>query len=244
MTAVTPYAHPPIVEAVLDIQVELPVGTSLADLERCQRKIRKDYPTQKTVQQVSGEVTLGTSVTTSTSSEFTGYVFSSSDGKQLFQAKRTSFTHNRLAPYLGWDGFFGESQRLWEEYRRVLRPNRVTRLALRYINRFDIPFPAVKLEDYFRTYLEVARDLPQTLAGFFLQFHLPLPDEKATVAITKTLVEPVVPGSTSVLLDLDLYRTDELPTDFDIWPLFDALRLCKNRVFEACITDTCRELIR
>lgn len=244
MSAVTPYTRPPIVEAVLDIQAELPAGISLADLERCQRKIKKAYPTQKAVQHFSGEVTLGASVTTTTSSEFSGHVFSSFDGKQLFQAKRTGFTYNRLAPYPGWAAFIREAQRLWEEYRRVVRPIRVTRLALRYINRFDIPLPTVKLEDYFRTYLEVARDLPQELAGFFFQLQLSLPEAKATVIITKTVVKPVSPSTTSVLFDLDLYRTDEIPPSLDIWPLFEDLRLCKNRVFEACITDHCRELIR
>ena len=234
MSAVNPYARPPIVEAVLDIQVELPAGTSLSDLQRCQRKVKKDYPFQKTVQQFNGEVTLGTSVTTSTSSEATGYAFYSSDGKQLFQATRAGFTHNRLAPYLGWETFVEESKRLWDEYRRIVRPIRITRLALRYINRFNILLPIVKLEDFFRTYLEVARDLPQTLAGFFLQFHLPLPDDKATVAITKTLVEPVVPGSTSVLLDLDLYRTDEIPTDLEPVPEPGLTRRSGDGIFRRC----------
>lgn len=244
MSAVPPYARPPIVEAVLDVQVELPAGTSLSDLQRCQRKVKKNYPSQKTVQHFSGEFTLGTSVTTSTSSEVTGYVFSSSDGTQLFQAKRTGYTHNQLAPYLGWDKFVGEAKRLWEEYRRILQPKRITRLALRFINRFDFSFTPVNLETYFRTYLEVSRDLPQNLGGFFIQFFLPIPEIRSTAGITKTHIESGEPGGTSILLDLDLFRTEGIPSNGDFWPIFDELRLWKNKVFEASITEDTRELIR
>jgi uncharacterized protein (TIGR04255 family) len=173
-----------------------------------------------------------------------GYVFLSPDKKQLFQAKRTGFTFNRLAPYPGWDAFFTEAKRLWEEYRKVARPRGYKRIALRYIDRFDFPLSTVQLETYFRTYPEVSRELPQLIAGFFFQLNLPIDEIQAVAAITQTMVEPTTPGHSSVILDIDLYRTEALPSGNELWPLFETLRIWKNKIFEASITESTREFIR
>src|SRR4051794_27014740 len=98
----------PIVEAVLDIQVDLPGDFALESLRKCQQRVKKDYPESQDTQHVTGEISIGPKVSTSTSSEQAGYVFPSSDKNQLFQAKRTGFPFNRLAPYPGWDTFFTE----------------------------------------------------------------------------------------------------------------------------------------
>src|SRR5438105_1670566 len=113
----TRYTKDPIVEAVLDIQVDLPGDFPVESLRRCHQKVKKDYPDSDNTQHVTGEISIGPKVSTSTSSEHAGYVFTSSDKKQLFQAKRTGFAFNRLAPYPGWDAFLAEAKRLWEEYR-------------------------------------------------------------------------------------------------------------------------------
>ena len=128
--------------------------------------------------------------------------------------------------------------------RRIARPRGYKRLALRYIDRFDFPFPTVKLETYFRTYPEVSRDLPQLMAGFFFRFNLPINDITATATITQTMVESTTPEHSSVILDIDLYRTESLPSGNELWPLFETLRIWKNKIFEACLTDSARELIR
>ena len=238
-----PYNRAPIVEAILDVQVD-PAGAVEADvLAKCQNRVKADYPDRKTAQFVHGHITLGESIATATSSAHDGYVFSSADQKRRFQAKRSGFTFNHLAPYPGWDVFFAEARRLWDEYRRVARPRAYKRIALRYVNRFDIPTERVLLEHYFRTYPEVSRDLPQLTVNFFLRFNLPLDEISAVAAISEAMASAQEPGSCGVILDIDLYRTEDLPDGIGLWPLFETLRVWKNKVFEACITDHARELI-
>jgi uncharacterized protein (TIGR04255 family) len=58
------------------------------------------------------------------------------------------------------------------------------------------------------------------------------------------MAPPPVAGHTAFILDIDLYRTENLPAGNELWPLFDTLRAWKNKLFEACITDRVRELIR
>lgn len=243
MSAGTQYSRPPLVEALLDIQVD-PGTLAVETLLKCQRNIKSEYPDRKDARYATAEFSFGRKVSSSASSESAGYIFTSPDKKQLFQTKLTGFTFNRLAPYLGWSSFLKEAERLWEEYRGVAHPRGYKRVALRYINRFDIPAETIQLETYFRTYPEVSRELPQLMAGFFFQFNLPIAEIRSTATITQTAVQSPAPGTTSVVLDIDLYRTEALPPGDELWALFETLRIWKNKIFEACITDRARELIR
>jgi uncharacterized protein (TIGR04255 family) len=47
----------------------------------------------------------------------------------------------------------------------------------------------------------------------------------------------------SLLLDIDLFRTSEIPgNEDDLWRVVDSARPLKNRIFEACITNETRAL--
>jgi len=82
------------------------------------------------------------------------------------------------------------------------------------------------------------------MSGFFMHVVLPLGDVKSAVNIIETIVEPPRPGIVSVVLDLDFFRTDEIPeTEEGLWALFEELRVKKNVVFEACLTDKTKELL-
>ena len=49
--------------------------------------------------------------------------------------------------------------------------------------------------------------------------------------------------NTSFLLDLDISREISLPKNDDaLWAVVDEVRVLKNRIFEACITDEARGL--
>jgi uncharacterized protein (TIGR04255 family) len=239
------YSKPPLVEALLDFQVELPASFAVESLEQCHDKLRADYPTSHPLKKAFGKFEFGDEVTASASSHPMGYRFTSADGLQLFQARPDGFTHNRMAPYLGWEPFRTEARRLWTVYREVAKPVAVKRVAVRYINRIDIPVLGVELKDYLRTSPEVSSDLPQGMAGFFMQVTLGVPDLKAFVTLTETGATPPAPDTTSLVFDLDLFRADELPTDEEgLWALLELFRDKKDAIFEACITDKTRELIR
>ena len=61
----------------------------------------------------------------------------------------------------------------------------------------------------------------------------------------KPRVVASAPRTASVALDIDLFRAEDLPDDDgQRRRLFEELRCRKNEVFEACITEKTRELIR
>lgn len=241
--AIQKYSRCPIIEAVLDIRVDLPSDFPLNSLLKCQQQVVGDYPEKRDAQEVaiSGYFSPG-GTSTSTHSMPLGFIFQSRDQKRLFQARKDGFTHNRLEPYPGWDVFFSECQRLWEIYRHIAHPRGYTRVALRYINKFTFLTSTVQTDAYFRTYPEISSDLPQLIQNFFFRFELPIPEIASVATVVEAVTAPK-PGETAILLDIDLFCSENLPPGNELWSLFGTLREWKNRIFEACITDATREMI-
>lgn len=245
MAQVGPYSKPPLTEALLDIQVGLPEDTSVKLLETCHDEVRAQYPTKLLMKAGFARLEAGEHLTATTSEKPIGHRFLTDDGLQIFQARTDGFTHNRLAPYLGWELFRTEARRLWDVYRGIVRPVTVKRIAVRYINRFDLPSASVDLKEYLRTGPEISSDLPQGMVGFFFQVTLALTDISAMVNLTETVVESPLPDGVSLVFDIDLYRTEDLPSDdAGLWRLLEDFREKKDAVFEACITEKTREMIR
>ena len=120
---------------------------------------------------------------------------------------------------------------------------RVERIAVRYVNRLNVPGPRVELKDYLRTGPEVAGELPQSLDRFFMQLQLAVEDIRSRLLLNETIIDPPSPGVVAVVLDIDLFRSEDLPQEEEgIWQLIETMRLRKNEFFEACITDRAREL--
>jgi uncharacterized protein (TIGR04255 family) len=238
------YSRAPITEALIDIRAELPDGVTLATLIDVHSSIKADYPMLENFLIVQGQMVAGASVGATASQTQVGYIFSSSDQKQIFQARLDGFTFSRLAPYDRWETFRNQAQRLWSIYQLVTKPKRISRLALRYINRLDLPLPFGDFKDYLRTVPEVSPDLPQGLSGYFMQLQIPQEDMSAMLILNQALIPPPTPEVVSVLLDIDLFREIDLPDDYSaLWDVLEQLHTRTDQVFEACITDRTRELI-
>ena len=240
------YLRAPIVEAVLDIQLN-GVGVTLDMLERCGKKVRSDYPTKKALHFSTGQINLGPKSSASTTSEPIGYAWTSIDESRIFQARASGFSFSKLAPYTGWHDFNTEARRLWNFYRKTIDSHqRFTRVALRYINKLDFPVNRMVMKDYFNIYPLIPDLLPQDMSSFFFQLTLPLLEAKSTVNIAMTAVPPPAgkeDAVTSILFDIDVYRTESIPMGEAFWGVFEVLAAQKNHVFEECITQKTRDLI-
>jgi uncharacterized protein (TIGR04255 family) len=239
------YPKAPITEAVIGFLVDLPPDVSASALEQTHRGEETRYPIVEPLMSNVGQMVFGPQASASASSTPTGFLFRSADKKQIYQSRLDGFTMSRLAPYGRWEEFCSEGRRLWDIYRSVAQPSKVVRAAVRYINRINIPLPMNDFGDYLRTVPQVAADLPQELSGYFMQLMLPLADIKGYALINETIVEPASPNVVSIVLDIDIFRTDDLPsTENELWALLEKFRHVKNNVFERCITDKARGLFR
>lgn len=248
MTEAEHLPHAPIVEAVLDISTVLPKTINQDELASLQSKLGQAYPTKQIRTEWTGQVEFkpNQQPVTKTSSSPAGYLFSSGDGKQVVQARKDGFGFSRLKPYQDWQSLSAEARKLWKLYAGLLKPEKVTRFGLRYINRLDLPLPFANFKEYILTGPEIAPGLPQGLSTFF--FRVVIPDEQTEGFVTVTETIEQVDGLKGILpliLDIDVFRLGSFPVaDDKLWPMFQQLHDLKNRVFFRSITDKAKELFK
>jgi uncharacterized protein (TIGR04255 family) len=244
MTTSLHYLQAPITEAIIDLRVKPAERFDRALLKQVGEGEKADYPKQEeiveTVSQM--EITPGRG-SASVQQAPIGWKLIHQDRKQIVQCRGNGFTYGRLAPYESWKPFRDEAKRLSEVYRGTLNPDSVVRVAVRYINRIDIPGNSVDLKEYFRTSPEIAPELPQKLQGYFMHLEFPIPDISGLCLINQTIVPPARKNVVSVVLDIDLFRDHDIPQDEEgIWNFFEQLHEQKNRIFESSITSSARRL--
>ena len=245
MSAARHYPKAPITEAVIDLRVMPSSTLVLSDLAIVREADETEHPTVEQVNTVMGRMQVGHEVSASASSQHVGFLFRSADGKRIHQALTSGFSMSQLAPYPRWEDFCTEARRRWNTYRAVAQPDKVVRVAVRYINRIDIPLPLYDFGEYLRTVPQVSPDLPQGLSSYFMQLTMPLESIKSQVVINETIIDPARPDVVSIVLDIDISRDNDLPvTEEETWAFIEQLRHAKNNVFEMCITDKARELFR
>ncbi|MCI0458310.1 MAG: TIGR04255 family protein [Gemmataceae bacterium] len=237
------YSKPPIREALIEVQVTLPASVTTDTLVQMGQE--ETYPTQGKLYFQQAVLVAGAGVSPEPGPSLIGHSFQSRDGKQIVHARLNGFLFSRLQPYEGWEPFRNEARRLWEVYRAVTRPEAITRVAVRYVNQLDIPLTDADLREYVRLLPALPVGLSAPVSHFFMEVQIPQEDLQGMLILREATLTPASPGLASVLLDIDLFRTTELPQEErSLWDFVERLRTRKNHVFEECITDRTRELIR
>lgn len=208
------YQYAPITEAIIDLRVTPGEGVALDQLRRLASDAADDFLTVERTFEAMGmlQVQPGVSAAASARQKQTGFKFTDADKKHVLQRRFDGFTFSRLTPYESWRPFRDKAKKLWTDYRVTAEPQSITRLAVWYINRIDIP-ETVELRGYFRTSPDFSSDLPQQLAGFFMQLQFQLTEIESELLINQTIASPAREGVVSVILDLDLFRTDNVMQD-------------------------------
>jgi len=241
------FENAPITEALLDIRAKLPSGVDLARLAAFQEAVQDIYPTRRERFSWQG----GFQVKPGEPPEVfrpsggpDGYLFTSKDGKQIVQARLDGFTFNRLKPYDKWDSFRDAARQQWERYLEIATPEIVSRAALRYINRIEIPLPMKDFREYILTTPEIAPKVPQGLAGFFMRLVIPDGRSKSVAIVTQTMEDPqaqVLP----LIFDIDVFREAAFDVHGEeMWEALEQLREYKNEIFFNSITERTKELFK
>lgn len=245
------YPNAPIVEAILEIRCSSTSATKTDALWAMLSRESPRYPLSEHLEEFKSEVRgpiapgARASVTATAERMMTGVAGISECRQRVFQARDSGFTFAHMRPYPGWTVFRDEAKRLWEVYRSVRTPTRVTRIAIRTINRIQLAGPPADPSRYLRTLPVVAPEAGSGVHGFFMQVAVDQPDMGAVALITEAIDRSAESGQVAVILDIDLFRERDLPSsEQELWALLERLRLTKDAIFEACITDEARKDFR
>jgi uncharacterized protein (TIGR04255 family) len=237
------YPKAPITEAVMDIRVAPRADLDVAEFAPI--AAGSDFGEGVDQFSVTGAIHIGASATQAITPVKEGMQFATKTIDRIVQAQRGGWGYNKFAPYVSWETFSSEGRHLWRRYCEIARPQRIVRVALRYVNRLDLPLPIKDFKDYILTIPEVAPSLPQGLSGFFMQLHIPQADIEAVAVLNLAMVPPVSVGTCSIVLDIDVFKEVSVEqTEDELWAVFEKLREKKNYIFESCITDEMRRTFR
>jgi uncharacterized protein (TIGR04255 family) len=247
MTQTKYYSKAPITEALIDLRIVPLDESNLVSLRNLHQSLVEEYTLSEEINLFQGQLQqTGSALTATATQSPSGYRFISTDKTQVFQACLDGFTFSQLEPYKNWATLRNEAKRLWELYNQAVQPKAIERIAVRYINRLDLPLESshpFDFKDYLRTVPEVADGIDQGLSGYFMQLQIPQSNLSAILLLNEAIIPSPKENVVSVLLDIDLSRVENFSTDDSFWEILDEFRWRKNEIFEACITDKLRELI-
>jgi len=240
------YKNAPIAEALIDIQVS---SDSSIDLSKCTEqfasKFNEEFPSVNDIKSSEFEITLAADkIPSKPQVKDVGVRLNNKQNNKVLQARSNGFTLSYVNTYSNWDDFSAEAKLYWKEYLNIFKPKTVLRIAVRYINKLELPGPEVEPSDYFNLYPKVPSKIPQDIGEFLLRLIMPQTDIGSTAIINQATMPPSKKGYISVALDLDLFKETKLSANSEeIWGVLSQLRERKNLLFESCITDKTRKAI-
>lgn len=234
------YSVPPIIECVVEFRFSSP--TTFDAIKKRETKLKRHYPdvTSSNFSVTANITDKGVSGT----HDLVGLKFATFDQLQVMSVNVDLLTVAQLAPYPGWDVFRERVKRDLALYFDQFGRRQISRIGVRYINRIDVDASTAHVEQYLNVYPTLP--LRETLGvSFALQSTHRLSDQRYFVTLQSATVESPVPKMLSFLLDIDLFRTDDLPSrDEQIFELLEEMRTLKNSIFESSITDAARKLFK
>ena len=242
----SPYTRPPITEAVIGIDFVGTIEESL--LSDAKVKLSREYSNQVDEIGFTVDLEIGAGQNTPKTKlvQQKGYRLRSADVSQILLLRPASFTVSQLAPYPGWDVFFGRFKRDWKRWKSLVGFREVKRIGLRYINRIDIPAlqPVVHHEAFLRVYPEVPNQFGP-LAAYTVVTKSLVQDIRSMLTVNTGVVPAPILNHMSILFDIDIGCENEPPKkDSDLFGYLQNARRKKNEYFEASITDESRKLFQ
>jgi uncharacterized protein (TIGR04255 family) len=240
----------PIVEAVLDIDCDLPPSSDVQALEvAAQERLRDAYPIprKRFVQEMQFEAKDGEAPRMSARHGLQALQFLARDEKQLMQLRPQGYSFNRLAPYTSLDDYLPEIERIWNLFVELTAPVQVRLIRLRFINRILLPRDngIVDLDQYLKLGPRLPDEANLSFSGFFNQ-HSAIELATGNAVNITMATQPLEGDKLPVILDIEASHVANIePTDWaQIATRIQSLRRLKNLVFKNTLTGPCLNLFQ
>jgi len=238
------FTSTPIVEAVVDIDCDIPPGFNLAEAGPFLKVWGGEYPKVQTVhgQQFKIESSPEGQISQALSVGILAQQFRTADETAVVQARTAGFSFNRLKPVSTLDDYLEEIHQRWENYRSVVQPLVVRSVRLKYINRLFFPVESGRVQ--LGEYLKVCPTLPDganlDFRGFFHQ-HAAVERDTGHTAEIVLLAQPTENNLLPVIFDITVSATGGEEPENWAWILekIQRLRKLKQTIFENSLTEKC-----
>lgn len=240
-----PLLNPPIIEAMIEFVVAPSEGDATSKLDALRAELLTRFPIQQRRDEFQVQLALGQGAPLAASTVQQrphAFLFFSRSQDRAVQVSPLRFAFSQLRSYQGWGALSEETATLWAQYARAISPRRVTAVAVRYINRLELPLGGAPPSEFLSLFPHVPEGLPP-IARSLMQVTMPDPVTGSVALVTQT-VEPIATAEGAFAVGLDIQAradVDLAVEDPALWLKLDALRLLKNQIFFASVTDRALE---
>lgn len=255
-TAKEPYKNAPITEALFDIHVSYDSPLKEEDFVRFGQRIKAAFPKNQKLLTREFKIELapadpskdkigGAQSILAHNVESIGCRYDSEDKKRVIQIPKEAFAFSHLKPYPGWEAVISELDDCYLKFNEELKPKKIKRVVLKYINTFD--FPADEIDEHINIKPMIGTgNYSFLITGASLKLNMSSPELNSLGEINLLLQPKLKDGRNflDVTYDIVVYRDTEIaPSDVvTLKNTLEDLRKFKNDIFEANITDKTREL--
>lgn len=241
MAEVKHLSKAPIREALIDVRVKFPATFQPEQLLSLRDKLGDEFPkieVRQLIEHQFGFKKDGEPLPSNTEKKgIQSLVFRSKDGLDVVQCRVDGYTFSRLKPYANWEYLLEQAKKCWKIYSATLKPELITRIAVRYINRLASPSP-LEFSKYFTAPLPIPPRLDNSIiSGFLTRVQLRIPETGVITNVIQAF-EPNIENGEWVVIDIDVFKQQEYGFgDQQIWSDFEILRKIKNAIFFDSITE-------
>lgn len=236
------YAEDPIIEAVLGVRVTTAPTMNVGNIKELAQGAYPDYPSTKPIPKLTSRGGGDNSEKDWKLSDSLGIALGQNSNRSI-HLRLDEFSFHCEKPYDSWDAFFPEANRCWEKYKTIVDVTSISGIFLRYVNRIELPRDVEDLSHYLTTApnpvslkgANVSRRFSSFLANY---------DRRKVHVIVNQLTLRKTASSLPYILDLDIHNHVDWDVNQNLESHFQKFRKLKNEVFEAMITNNCRNLLK
>lgn len=210
------YPNPTIVEAVCEIQFQLPAdrpwkATYPGELFKA---IYQEYPEMEPAVDMGFELQFGPhGVQHRVLSPRQRTRYKHASRPLQIQLAENTFTVNALRPYPGWPQLQQDLEKAWGQAKAILNPQAITRVGLRYINRIERRTPDEPPGEWLKAGRFIPAGVLNSKPGFLARVEVRL-DEFNQLIVTLGDEPPSADGGIgAVIFDIDRFSVRALSLD-------------------------------
>lgn len=245
MTDYPKLSKPPIIEALVDIQIHPVIGLSVdAIRSKLPSSISSNYPRSEELKKFESSITQGPSGAEVNSRDLGAYglMLRNEANTRAVQLRIDGFALSHLHPYSNFESLQNEAIPLWNEYKNLIGiEERVLRVALRYINVIDCNRMLTAwndLSDYLKNIPPLPKGSPPKLTGFGMEIVSQDPEKGIVTTTRRGLLKNLQTQQHGISVDIEVVKHfTGSPTEEVLWSSIKALRPIKNDVFFDVVSE-------
>jgi uncharacterized protein (TIGR04255 family) len=245
------YRNPPLVEMFCECFFQSPDSKEWDEflVPDFYKKLDSEYPHRKQLHPVGmfsqGDDSRVAGAPSSLNAPTPRFLFSSKDRKSFVQVGENVLVLNQLpTPGVFWKDFESQVVKCFKTYALLWKPKLLTKVALHYIDRVDIPTDEFQLEDYFNLYPLLPSSINKPVMNLAMEFEVEGVSPGDVMSVAFRQYPSAGPQSSSFQFQWDYVATPQVapPDPGEIRSWLGAAHRFSVDLFHSAVTPKCKEL--